>query len=244
LILLSGIVASTLFLEDRSLLITTLLILSLLYAIALTVGVTTIKWNYFMNSINRVGEGKICFTFDDGPVENTRDVLAVLNKHEVKATFFLIGKNCKENQNILKEIVAEGHIIGNHSFSHENSIGWSSTSKVIEEIEQTNQIIKEVSGIQPQFYRPPFGITNPKIARAIAKTKMISVGWTIRTFDTVVKDAEKLIAKVKPRLNKKGHIILMHDSCPQTVVALDQLIINCKEKGIKIVNLDDIAQTN
>ena len=242
LFLLAGVVGSFLLIEDQTLLFIAVGIFSMVYGIALTVGVTTIKWNYFMKSVNRTPEGQICFTFDDGPHENTAEILAVLDKHNIKSTFFVIGRNCEKHPEILRLISEQGHLIGNHSYSHINKLGWSATSKIIEEIDRANEVVKSIIGVKPLLYRPPFGVTNPKIARAVATTKLISVGWSIRTFDTVIRDAKKIIEKVEPRLNKGGHIVLMHDSCPQTVIALDALIVDCKEKGIEIVNLDRIAR--
>jgi len=220
--------------------------------ILMTIGVTTIKWNYFIKSINRPAKNQICFTFDDGPHENTKGVLKVLAHHGVKSTFFLIGNRCESNSDILNQIVEEGHIIGNHSFSHQNKIGWTRAAGIEEEINKTNHLIKEITtnwevdppdeGVGPKFYRPPFGITNPNIAAAVRRSGMISVGWSIRSYDTVVKDKRKLIKKLKRRINNKGHIVLMHDYLDQSAEVLDELINHCKEKGMEIVNLDSIVR--
>ena len=237
---MTALVVTFLLVEDRSLMITIAVSLSVIFAIVLTVGVTTIKFNYFLNSVNHAPEGKVCFTFDDGPHENTQQVLSVLEKHSVKATFFLIGENCEKHPEIVQLIADQGHEIGNHSFHHTNAHGTSSTSKVANEIEKTNQKIQSITGKTPTLYRPPFGVTNPRIARAIKKTSMISIGWSVRSYDTMIKDIEKLVQKVKPQLDKRGHIVLMHDSCEHTAEALDRLIVHCRENGIEIVNLDRI----
>ncbi len=239
IILLLGGLVSTLFLfEEPKVYIPIVIGLLLLFSIAVLVGVTTMKWNYFLTSINKTPEGKIMFTFDDGPAENSLKILDILKKHNVKATFFVIGKNCEGNQDVLNRMIQEGHLIGNHSFSHENKLGWASTKTIEKEIEQTNDLLEKLTGKRPKYYRPPFGITNPNIARAIQRKEMVSVGWTIRSFDTVVKDTNQLIEKVSPRLNKKGHIVLLHDTCEQSVEALDAFILTCRERGIEIVNLD------
>lgn len=211
-----------------------------LFIAILGVGITTIKFNYFLHSVNRAPKGKVCFTFDDGPHENTHKVLEVLEKHRVKATFFLIGKNCEQHPELVRSIADQGHVLGNHSFHHEKSHGTIGTEKVVAEIEQTNQQIQSITGEAPRLYRPPFGVTNPRIARAVQQTSMISVGWSIRSYDTVIEDVKKLVTKVKAGLNKKGHIVLMHDSCAHTAEALDQLIDHCRKNGIEIVNLDRI----
>src|SRR5690606_16893728 len=153
--------------------------------------------------------------------------------------FFVIGKNCQENAELLIKLRDEGHLIGNHSFSHTNNLGWASTQKIVEEIIQTNRVIEEITGQKTSWYRPPFGITNQNIARAIERTGMKSVGWTIRSFDTVIHDDEKLLDRTKSRINTKGHILLMHDTCEQTATALEAIILDCKKKGITFVNLND-----
>ena len=237
ILFLSGVVASLLIFDDPAIYLSVIGILVFLFSLAVLIGVTTMKWNYFLSSVNKMPPGKIMFTFDDGPAENTLKILEILKKHQAKATFFVIGKQCEKQPEILKQIANDGHIIGNHSFSHENRLGWASTKTIIREIEKTNTVIQNITGQKPIYYRPPFGVTNPNIARAIRKTGMMSVGWNIRTFDTVIKDPKELIQKVTPRLNKKGNIVLMHDTCEQSVEALDVFLQTCQEKGIEIVNL-------
>ena len=210
------------------------------FSIFLLIGVTTMKWNYFLNSINSTGPKKICLTFDDGPHENTKTILAVLKKHSIKASFFVIGKNCKAKAEILNQLKEDGHIIGNHSYSHTNNLGWARQQKLEDEINQTNLIVQEITGVKPIFYRPPFGITNPNIARAIKSTNMKSVGWRIRSFGTVIKEPKKLIERTKSRINLGGQILLMHDTCEHTATALEEIIQDCHKKGIKFVNLNDI----
>ena len=237
-LLLSGIVSTLFITEDPSIYLPIIFGLTVIFSAFLAIGVTTMKWNYFVKSVNRVKPGKICFTFDDGPSENSLKILDVLDKHEVKATFFVIGENCLKHPEIVKKMVKSGHFIGNHSFSHQNSIGWSSTKSVVQEIEKCNLAIENTTGFKTNLYRPPFGITNPNISRSIASCNMVSIGWTIRTFDTQITDVEKLISKTQSRLNDDGHIVLMHDTCEQSIEALDNFINYCKVSGLEIVNLN------
>ena len=228
--------------EDRFLLIVLLIIYSVCFLGLLIIGVSVIKWNWFMSSVNYAGHNQVCLTFDDGPAEYTVAILDVLKKHGVKAAFFVIGHKCEEQRELLKRIIAEGHLIGNHSYSHTNNLGWASTGKIREEIEQTNMIIKNSTGLAPRYFRPPFGVTNPNIASAVGLLGMKSVGWSIRTYDTVVKDADRLVSKVNSRLNQKGNIILMHDTCKESVEALEKIIFLCKKRGMNIVTIDEIKQ--
>lgn len=239
LLLLTIVVIAFLVPIDFALQLTLILIASLVFVVLLVIGVTTMKFNYFIRSVNYAGSNKICLTFDDGPDENTFRILEVLKKHQIKATFFVIGKKCEGHADLLVKLRDEGHLIGNHSFSHTTNLGWASTQKIAEEINQTNLVIHEITGQKPIWYRPPFGITNPNIARAIQQTGMKCAGWTIRSFDTVIHDSEKLLKRTQSRINKSGHILLMHDTCGHTAAALEVLILDCKKKGIKFVNLND-----
>lgn len=204
-------------------------------------GVSIIKWNYFIPSINKVASGQVCLTFDDGPGINTSEILDLLKKENIKAMFFVIGKHCTEHPEMLKRIHEEGHVIGNHSYMHENKLGWSSTKLLVKDIESCNAQIQHITGIAPRFYRPPFGITNPRIARAVKRTNMQSVGWSIRTYDTAIKDLNKLTNRTLKKINAQGHIILMHDHCTHTPALLSEIIQSCRSKGIDFVTLNPTA---
>ena len=116
------------------------------------------------------------------------------------------------------------------------NIGWLSTKKVGEEISKANAILNDITGKQPIYYRPPFGVLNPNIARAIKNNGLKSVGWTIRSFDTKIQDPVRIFNKIKKRFKNKGEIILLHDTCKHSVETLDLIIPYLKEQGVKFVN--------
>lgn len=202
-----------------------------LFAIIQFCGAYFIGLNFHLNSINTLNtnEKKVALTFDDGPHINTVKVLEVLKKHDVKAIFFIIGKNIQGNEAILKQIVAEGHQIGNHSFSHHNWIDVWSTKKVTEDFATCQKLIEQY---QPnsKLFRPPYGVTNPNIAKAVKKLSLQSIGWNVRSYDTSIKDVEKIKERVLSQL-KPGAIILLHDRLDFMPELLDTLIPAIKNKG-------------
>ena len=206
-----------------------------LFAIIQFCGAYFIGLNFHLKSTNSLNttEKKVLLTFDDGPHANTVKVLEVLKKHDVKATFFIIGKNIAGNEAILKQIVAEGHQIGNHSFSHHNFIDLWSTKKVTKDFASCQKLIEEY---QPNttLFRQPYGVTNPNIARAVKTLNLQSIGWNVRSYDTSIKDVEKIKQRVISQL-KPGAIILLHDRLDFMPELLETLIPAIKEKGYGFV---------
>lgn len=185
----------------------------------------------------------VSITFDDGPSENTNSILDILKKHNTRASFFVVGEFAESSPEIIARAAAEGHLIGNHTYSHSNYSGVLSTHKMVEEIELTNQIIQNITNKTPKYFRPPFGVTNPNIASAIKITGMESVGWSVRSLDTTIKDSQLIIKRVLRQIHP-GAVILLHDTTPNILFILDKLILNLKEKGYKIERLDVLMALN
>ena len=167
---------------------------------------------------------------------NLNKVLDVLLKYNVKATFFCIGNQIEKEPEILKRIISEGHIVGNHSYSHSNFFGIFSTQKVIDELHKTREIILNITGKNTLYFRPPFGVTNPRISRAIKATNYKAIGWNIRSLDTVIKSEEEIFKRVKNKI-KPGGIILFHDTSLKTVSVLERLLLFLQEE-YEIVPID------
>jgi peptidoglycan-N-acetylglucosamine deacetylase len=186
----------------------------------------------------------IALTFDDGPVEgNTLSVLKILKQHEVKATFFCIGKNVKVFPELTKQIIQEGHLIGNHSFFHGSLFDLQSSKNMADELRTTNSVIQEATGLVPRFFRPPYGVTNPMLAKALNKMNFITVGWSIRSFDTISKSKDGLLDRITRNLSG-GDIILLHDRCDITVEILPELLTRIKKLGLGIEPLDKLLKEN
>lgn len=180
----------------------------------------------------------IALTFDDGPNENTLSVLDILKKNNVKATFFCIGKNIDKHPGILKRIIEEGHIVGNHSYSHSDFFDFYRKNRVIEEIRKTDDIIESISGKKVQLFRPPYGVTNPSIRRALEVTKHKVIGWNIRSLDGILKDEKIIFTRIINRI-KPGAIVLLHDTS-HTVTILERLMLHLEENKYKVVSIEEL----
>ncbi|WP_378175370.1 polysaccharide deacetylase family protein [Aquimarina sp. SS2-1] len=219
-----------------------LIVLAFLWLFITTYGVANIRSGYFLKSLSRnphVSGKRIAITFDDGPDQNTLEILKVLDKYKVKGTFFCIGKQVEKHPEILKKIIEAKHIVGNHTFSHDKLIDLYSTDKFTQEITEADKIIKKVSGQKPLLFRPPYGITNPKIARAVKNTGHIVIGWNKRSFDTTI-PSEKMILKRVTKNLKNGDVILLHDTKTITVTVLEQLLLFLQKNNFTTVTVDEL----
>lgn len=216
----------------------------LAYLIIVVYGVSNVRANFFIKSHNRLSNTKqIALTFDDGPVANTNAILDILNEQGVRATFFCIGNHVKASPEIISRIDKEGHLIGNHSYYHTASFDWQSSKSMLNELDQTNKVISKLIDKTPKLFRPPYGVTNPNLAKAIRHSGLISIGWSVRSFDTVIKDEDKLIERILERI-KGGDIILLHDTMSITHKILTNLIVKAREKGVTFVSLDEALGLN
>jgi len=184
----------------------------------------------------------VSLTFDDGPMAHrTEKVLTVLNKFNVKATFFCIGKRIKGNEDLIKKIHDEGHLLGNHSYSHSNFFDLMNTKQMVQDLKSGNEEIKKVIGKAPLFFRPPFGVTTPNLAKACRKMNFDVIGWNIRSLDTTIKNKQKLINRVIKRINP-GSILLFHDTVDGVELVLEEVLIYLKQNNYKVVDLDKLIQ--
>jgi len=186
---------------------------------------------------------KIALTFDDGPDSvYTREVLSVLARFNCPAVFFIVGSRAESNPNLIRQILDEGHAIGCHSYSHHYLFDFFSSRRMAAELELTRKIVESISGKKLRLFRPPFGVTNPPLARAVRFSRFAVVGWSVRSNDTAIKDpvkiANRLIQLVKP-----GDIILLHDNRNYSADTLLQFIPMCLQKGMQFVRADRLLKT-
>ncbi len=180
---------------------------------------------------------QIAISFDDGPLpEFTPQILSILKEKNVPAAFFCIGKNVNLHPQLLQQIHEQGHIIGNHSYSHGKWFDLLSAEKMYADLQQMNTVTRQAIGVTPLLFRPPYGVTNPNLAKAIKKSGFVTVGWSIRSLDTVATDADKLLHRVLGQV-KPGAVVLFHDTCAVTVTMLPLFINAVKAKGYNIVPL-------
>ncbi len=217
----------------------TQMIILFLYLSIEFAGAYFIGLNFHLKSENYLNksENKIALTFDDGPCEpQTSKVLDTLKKHNIKATFFIIGKNINGNETILKRIVSEGHSIGSHSYSHHFWIDMWGKKKLQADIEKSLAEIKNCTGQEIKLFRPPYGVTTPNFAYVLKELNLKSVGWNVRSFDTSSSDINKILERVLQQ-TKNGSIILLHDRLDYMPGLLDKLIPALKEKKFEFVTV-------
>ncbi len=216
-------------------------ILSIAYITLVVIGVFNIQMNFFLKSYCRgsIEKKEIALSFDDGPnTQFTPQLLDILSENNIIATFFCIGEKINKQNSLVKKIDDQGHFIGNHSFSHSVLFDFKLPSRMLKEINATNESIYKAIGKKPRFFRPPFGITNSFLARALEKTNMISIGWSLRSLDTVKKQ-EKVLKRIKRKIHP-GDIILLHDTSEKTLNVVRELISWLKTIDYKIVGLDKL----
>ena len=224
-------------------------VIILIYLGMIVLGSIFIRWNFYFRSqvmldleTNspslhiRQNSGKVALTFDDGPAAYTETILNILKEEQAAATFFVIGKNISGQESVLKRMVAEGHTIGNHSYAHGRGFDWKSSTEMAREIMQTNVEIERVTGKKTTLFRPPYGVTNPNLAKAVKQTGMKSIGWNIRSLDTTAQSEERLLRRILERL-RPGAIILLHDRCAITAKILPRLIKEIYKRGFVLETL-------
>jgi peptidoglycan/xylan/chitin deacetylase (PgdA/CDA1 family) len=209
-----------------------LLIPFIIYSFSVFLGVKNICSQFFLN-VQCVSDdkSKIHLTFDDGPHPIiTPQILEVLKSHNQKAIFFCIGKNIEQYPEIIKQIIEQGHEIGNHSYSHSIGFDFMSTKKVSTELEKTNDLIKQFTGKSNHLFRPPFGVTNPNIAKAVKQLGMKTIGWSIRSLDSV--KSKPVIMKRIQKANL-GDIVLFHDTKEHTLEILEEFLRSIGKESTK-----------
>lgn len=213
----------------------------------IALGSFSMSWKFFLNPITSnkfLKEKKIALTFDDGPNPDfTLEVLRILKEYNAKATFFCIGESIENHPELLETIAQAGHEIGNHSFSHHLMIDFNSTERWLHEIKQTDNSIHRITGKKPTLFRPPFGVTTPKLAKALKITEHKVIGWNIRSFDTVIKNPQQIVKRITKRI-RPGAIVLLHDKQPNIVAVLEHLLQFLQEHEYKCVTINELIHDN
>lgn len=191
---------------------------------------------------------RIAFTFDDGPdTAATPRVLDLLGQLQVPAAFFVIGRCAERHPAVLRRIHAEGHLVGNHSFHHHHLGTMRRVRYWRAELARTEDAIAAAIGVRPRLFRPPMGFRNWHLTRAARECGDVIVTWTRRAYDGVPTSADKIVARLAPRM-ASGDIIALHDGTEPrghrdpdaTIAALPQLIDRCRSAGLQPVRLDDL----
>lgn len=184
-------------------------------------------------------EKKIALTFDDGPSEFTLEVLELLKKNNTKAIFFCIGKNIETHPEILQKIIDEGHLVGNHSYSHSKFFDFYNAKKITRELQKTDELLEKFTSKKINFFRPPYGVTTPSIRRALKITGHKVIGWNIRSLDGGTKNQELILNRIKRRVSPGG-IVLLHDTAPHSVLVLEQFLQFLQQNNYKVVSTEEL----
>jgi peptidoglycan-N-acetylglucosamine deacetylase len=190
---------------------------------------------------------RVALTFDDGPTETyTGQVLDILRDHHVPATFFVCGQNVERRPDLLRRILAEGHEVGNHAYSHPFMF-FRSRRRISDEIDRTQAVIQDVVGFRPKFFRPPYGSRWFGLVPALVERGMHLVQWSATGYDWK-KDAAEITESALREIGP-GAVILLHDGRETlegaaadrsaTVQALPEIIARTREKGYEFVPLSE-----
>ena len=188
----------------------------------------------------------VALTFDDGPEEVwTPKILDILQQKNVKATFFVLGKQAQMYPDILRRINADGHIIGDHTFDHVD-LTKLDAQQVDDEIEKCALVIHEIIGKTPNLVRPPYGFHNETVDNAVYAKNRIIVLWSLDTKDWTGIDATAVKASVLPKM-QNGFIVLQHDGDTKklggSVKALPDIIDELKAQGYTFVTISELLDT-
>ncbi|MBC8418646.1 MAG: polysaccharide deacetylase family protein [Proteobacteria bacterium] len=170
------------------------------------------RLSFFLPIVSKGMSGRkaVAITFDDGPDPfSTPALLRLLSRYETKATFFVTGEKVSNHPELIMEILLHGHSIGNHSYSHDNLIMLKSSKTLMKEIESTQDILRKF-GITPFAFRPPVGITNPRLWKALRKLGMYNVNFSCRAIEGGNRWIKNLSKRILKRL-RSDHIIALHD---------------------------------
>ena len=169
----------------------------------------------------------VALTFDDGPdPKYTPILLDGLKKRGIHATFFLMGQKLEGQEELVKRIQQEGHLIGNHSYRHK-ALTKEGEEQVYQEVEETGRLIQEITGTEPIYLRPPYGAWNQELEE---KTGLTTVLWTVDSLDWKLRNAEQICRKVL-KDTEDGDIILMHDIFPESVEAALRVVDRLQKEG-------------
>jgi len=184
------------------------------------------------------GNKVIALTFDDGPGPHTAHLLDILDQYGTKATFFLIGSKVSSQANVVRNIQARGHQLGNHSWSHPE-LPKLPVDQIAGEIDRTNDAIKQATGVTPAILRPPYGAVNGAVLEQLRLRGMSSILWSVDTRDWADRNSDivcsRAVAGARP-----GAIILMHDIHQTSVGAVPCILSALKQQGYSFVTVQGL----
>jgi peptidoglycan-N-acetylglucosamine deacetylase len=192
---------------------------------------------------------QLALTFDDGPNDpHTQRLLEVLARHNVHATFFLIGRYVEQRPDIVRELLKAGHVVGNHTFTHPLLI-FKSTQELRSEFSRCGQALTDAVGEHSNLFRPPFGGRRPGVLRIARQMGLEPIMWNVTGYDWSALSAEHIERKVTSQV-RGGDVILLHDGGhlnfgadrSYTITATDRLISRYKSEGYEFVTIPEMMR--
>jgi peptidoglycan-N-acetylglucosamine deacetylase len=213
---------------------------------------TMVPWSQlYGENFNGIQEGLkvLALSYDDGPNDPwTMKLLEVLGKHQVPATFFMMGRYVRERPEIARAVFEAGHAVGNHCFTHPNLI-FAGEGRLRQELEETSKAIEDATGERPFLFRPPFGGRRPGTFKVVEELKMFPVMWRVTCFDWAAKSHEEILKHARRQI-AGGEVVLLHDGGhlrmgedrSHTVRATDELIREYKDRGFLFTTVTEMMQ--
>ena len=195
------------------------------------------------------GSKQLALTYDDGPNDpHTLRLLEILHKHNVQATFFLIGRYVQQRPDIVRDVVQAGHVAGNHTFTHPLLI-FKSAAQIRSELKACQRALHDAVGEHCSLFRPPFGGRRPAVLRIARQMGLAPVMWNVTGYDWNAPSAEYIEGKVTRRV-RGGNVILLHDGGhlhmgsdrSATVLATDRLIGRYRAQGYEFVTIPEMMR--
>ena len=195
----------------------------------------------------RRGSKPLALTYDDGPNDpHTLRLLEVLARHRARATFFLIGRFVQQRPDIVREIIKQGHAIGNHTFSHPHLI-FTGSAETLAELKRCQQAIEDATGESVRLFRPPFGGRRPGTLHTARSVGLAPILWNIAAYDWNGAPADQIVRRISRRI-QGGDVMLLHDGGhkamgadrAQTVKATDMLLQRYVKAGFEFVSIPEM----
>lgn len=226
------------------------IVIIVVYLILMFLGRYFIRWSFYVTSQNKLPRIRLGFddkgfalsqntkaiglTFDNAPSEQTDIILDILEKEEVKATFFVTGEKIKGWEAILERMANEGHEIGSHGRTFKKIPDKKKVQDILLELETTNSEIEAIIHKEVRLFRPPYGRTSPVLARALRQTDLTSVGWDSGAIEMKNASEKLLVKKLKKNLKARA-VIEFEDPDIRTAKILPQFISDARTKGFDFV---------
>ncbi|MDA8140196.1 MAG: polysaccharide deacetylase family protein [Desulfobacteraceae bacterium] len=206
------------------------------------------RFSFFLPIISRGHSGQqfVALTFDDGPDPTTTPILLdLLSAHDAPATFFITGRRAAAHPQLIQAILEKGHTIGNHSYSHDPLVAFKGAKRIFQEIDRTQRLLMEM-GARPLLFRPPVGITYPRLGQVLDQLGLTAVTFSCRARDggnrSIHHLSERILKRVRP-----DDIIMLHDSRPlrpehlsRWLAEVAKILTGISQKRLRIRPLSDL----